>query len=179
MKKLTANIAIGLALTCAGVAQNRQAKELSAAAWYQKGMAALKAGKPETAKTAFHNVLRIKPGYAPAKFQLARIPELNARAKVARRKALFDEVKIPEINFNKATLEEALEALDVLITKASNKKLAANFVLRDPKSKVSKQQVTLKMKNIPASIALRYILDGTGASARFDEHATVIKPLGE
>lgn len=179
MKKLTASIAIGLALTCAGVAQNKQKKELDAAAWYQKGMTALKAGKPEEAKIAFQKVLRIKPGFAPAKYQLARIPELNARAKVARRTALFDEVKIAEINFNKATLEEALEALDVLILKASDKKLAANFVLRDPKSKVSKQQVTLKMKNIPASIALRYVLDGTGASARFDEHATVIKPLGE
>ncbi|MDB4809448.1 STN domain-containing protein, partial [bacterium] len=61
----------------------------------------------------------------------------------------------------------------------SDKKLAANFVLRDPKVKVSNQEVTLKMKNIPASVALRYVLDGTGATAKFDEHAIVIKPLGE
>ncbi|MDA7868639.1 hypothetical protein N9B29_01035 [bacterium] len=179
MKKMTASIAIGLALTCTGVAQSKKEKELSAAAWYQKGMTALKAGDPMAAKTAFENVLKIKPGYTPAKFQLARIPELNARAKVARRKALFEKVMIPEINFNKATLEEALEALNVLILKASDKKLAANFVLRDPKVKVSNQEVTLKMKNIPASVALRYVLDGTGATAKFDEHAIVIKPLGE
>ncbi|MEN8771921.1 MAG: hypothetical protein ABF379_08420 [Akkermansiaceae bacterium] len=179
MKKLTASIAIGLALTCAGIAQDTKNKELSAAAWYQKGMAALKSDHPEAAKSAFQNVLRLKPGYAPAKYQLARIPELSARAKVARRKALFKKTIIPEINFNKATLEEALEALDVLALKASKEGLAPNFVLRDPKGKVTKQQVTLKMKNIPASVALAYILDGTGASARFDEHATLIKPLGE
>lgn len=142
-------------------------------------MTALKAGDPMAAKPAFENALKIKPGYSPAKFQLARIPELNARAKVARRKDLFEKVVIPEINFNKATLEEALEALNLLILKASDKKLAANLVLSDPKVKVSKQEIKLKMKNIPASVALRYVLDGPGATAKFDEHAIVIKPLGE
>jgi hypothetical protein len=32
------------------------------------------------------------------------------------------------------------------------------------------------MRNIPLAAALKYVLDQTGARARYDEHATVIRP---
>lgn len=179
MKKLKAIMAVGLSLTCAGIAQEKKNEQLTAAAWYQKGLSLLKAGEPEDAKIAFQNVLRLKPGYTPAKFQLSRIPELNARAKVARREGLFKKTIIPEINFNEATLSEALEALDILITKASEKKLTPNFVLRDPKGAIKNQKVTLKLKNIPASAALKFVLEGAGAKASYDEHATLITPVAK
>ena len=172
-------MAVGLTLTCSGIAQDKQKTELNAAAWYKKGLAALKVGKPEEAKVAFENVLKLKPGYSPAKYQLSRIPELNARAKLARRKALFANTLITEINFNDATLKEALEALDIYAVKASKEKLTPNFVIRDPKGKIKDKTVTLKMKNIPASVALKYILEGVGAAATFDEHATVIAPAAK
>ncbi|MFT6863098.1 MAG: tetratricopeptide (TPR) repeat protein [Akkermansiaceae bacterium] len=179
MKKLKALMAVGLSLTCAGLAQETKNKDLNAAAWYQKGMAALKMGKPDDAKVAFQNVLKLKPGYTPAKYQLARIPELNARAKLAQRKALFKSTRIPKIDFNDATLEEALEALNVLATQATEKKFSPNFVIQDPTGTIKERKVTLKMKNIPLSAALTYLLNGAGAQARFDEHATVIRPIAK
>ncbi len=177
MKKLKALMAVGLSLTCAGLAQETKNKDLDAAAWYQKGMNALKMGKPEDAKVAFQNVLKLKPGYSPAKYQLGRIPELNARAKLARRKELFKATLIPKVDFNNATLEDALEALNELATQATGKKFSPNFVIQDPTGTIKENKVSLKMKNIPLSVALKYLLEGAGAQARFDEHATVIRPI--
>ena len=179
MKKLKALMAVSLSLTCSGLAQKTQNKDLDASAWYQKGMKALKMGKPEDAKVAFQNVLKLKPGYSPAKYQLARIPELSARAKLTRRKELFKATLIPKIDFNNATLEEALEALDELATQATEKKFSPNFVIQDPNGAIKDSKVSLKMKNIPLSVALKYLLEGSGAQARFDEHATVIRPIAK
>lgn len=179
MKKLKALMAIGLTLTCSGLAQQTKNKDVNAAAWYQKGLNALKEGKPADAKIAFENVLKIKPGYSPAKYQLARIPELNARAKLAERKQLFKSTRIPKIDFNDATLAEALEALNELATQATEKKFSPNFVIQDPTGEIKERKVTLKMKNIPLSAALTYLMDGVGAQARYDEHATVIRPSGK
>lgn len=174
MKKLKALMAVGLTLTCTSLAQEPQSKPQTAEAWYQKGLKDIQEGKPEDAKIAFQNALKLKPGFPPAKHHLARIPELNARAKVARRKALFDEVVIKEINFKDATLQEALDALNTMAIAANEKKFAPNFVIQDPKGKLKEHLVTLKMNNIPLSAALSYILDGASAQARYDEHATVI-----
>ncbi len=179
MKKLKAIMAVGLSLTCTGLADETQKKEPSAAALYHSGMALLKKGKPEEAKTFFQKVLKLEPGYTPAKYQLARIPELNLRVKLQRRKALFTSTKIPKIHFSDATLAEALEALNELTSQATEKKFSPNFVVRDPRKKLSEETVSLKMNNAPVSAILKYILEDVGATARFDEHATVIRPTGK
>ena len=153
--------------------------QLSAAGWYQRGLAAMKAGKPAEAKVAFQNALRLKPGYSPAKYQLSRIPELNERTKIAQRKKLFSSTIIKEINFKEAPFDEALKALNEMAMKASEEKFSPNFVVQDPARKLADRQVTLKMNNIPLSAALSYILQGAGATARYDEFATVIRPAAK
>jgi len=175
MKNTYLSTLVGFSLSLSAFAEPPQAK-LTASGWYQRGMSAIKAGDPEVAKTAFQNALKLQPGFAPAKYQLGRIPELNARAKIAKRKALFDATIIKEINFNDASFAEALNALNALATEASDKKFTPNFFVQDPAKKLADRKVTLKMNNIPLSAALSYILEGAGATARYDEFATVIRP---
>lgn len=178
MKNTYITTIVGISLSLSAFAAPEQTK-LNATAWYQKGMAAMKAGKPDEAKTAFQNVLKLKPGFAPAKYQLGRIPELNHKTKIAKRKALFKTTVIKEINFSDATFAEALTALNSMASKETKEKFSPNFVIQDPAKKLSDRKVTLKMKNIPLSAALSYILEGAGATARYDEFATVIRPLAK
>lgn len=179
MKKLKAIMAVGLSLTCTGLADEATKKQPTAAELYKSGVALLNKGKTEEAKSAFQKVLKLKPGYSPAKYQLSRIPELHMRVKLQRRKALFKSTKLGKIHFSDATLAEALEALNELTLQASDKSFSPNFVVQDPKKKLANKTVNLKMNNVPVATALGYILDDIGATARFDEHATVIRPTGK
>ena len=139
----------------------------------------MKAGKPAEAKAAFQAVLKLSPGHGHARHQLTQISVVNARVILQRRKALFTSTKIEKIHFAEATLEEALEALNELTLKASDKKFSPNFVIQDPSEKLKGRKVTLKMNNVPVSVALTYILDGVGAAARVDTHATVIRSIAK
>lgn len=178
MKNTYLTTAIGLMMAYGAHAAPQDTK-LTATGWYQRGMAAVKAGKVDEARTAFQKALQLNPGLTQAKYQLGRIPELNNRTKIARRKALFKSTIIPKIDFRDATLKEALEALNEMATKASDKKFSPNFIIQDPGKKIVDQKVSLKMNNIPLSAALEYILQGAGATARYDEYATPIKPLAK
>ncbi len=178
MKHTYLTAVLGLTLALTAHAEPPQAKA-SAAAWYQRGMAAVKAGKPEEARLAFQKALQLKPDFTPAKYQLARIPELNARTKIARRKELFQSTIIKEINFQDATLSDALTALNQMATESTKEDFSPNFVIQDPGGKFTDRRVNLKMKNIPLAAALSYILEGVGAKAIYDEYATPIKPVAK
>lgn len=173
---LVTTLILSLPLTSLAEPPKRQ---LSASAWYHQGVAAMKAGKPDEAKTAFENALKLKPGFSPAKYQLGRIPELRLKTKVAKRKALFKSTIIKEIDFQDATFKEALTALNKMALKASEEEFTPNFVVQDPKDQLEGETVTLKMQNIPVQAALTYILEAVGAEARFDEFATVIRPASK
>lgn len=50
------------------------------------------------------------------------------------------------------------------------------LVVQDAKNQLSAARISLSLKSVPASGVLRYLLDQSGAKARFDEHAIVIVP---
>ena len=62
--------------------------------------------------------------------------------------------------------------------KQTDGKFAPNFVVEDPEKVFEERTFSLKLGTVPASVALKYSLDGVRATARYDEHAIVIKPLG-
>lgn len=178
MKNTYLTIVTGLLMALCAHAEPPK-KEPSALGWYQRGIAATKAGKVEDARLAFQRALQLNPGLTQAKYQLSRIPELNARTKIARRKALFKSTVIPKIDLRDATLKEALDALNEMATTVSDKKFSPNFIIQDPGKKFEDKRVKLKMNNIPLSAALNYLLESVGGTARYDEYATPIKPMGK
>ncbi len=176
MKKLKAIMVVGLSLTSTALADEFKEKAKKIQSLYRTGVLAMNAGKGDEAKTAFEAVLKLSPNHGHARHQLKQIPTVNARVALQKRKALFKATKIEKIHFADATLAEALEALNELTLEASEKKFAPNFVIQDPTEKLKERKVTLKMNNVPVSAALNYILDGVGATARVDLHATLIRP---
>ena len=83
---------------------------------------------------------------------------------------------IPLFQLDAATLKEALEAFSLLIEKQSNNEVTPNFVIEDPKGLLGATKISINLKNMPAQAVMKYLLDQSGAKARYDEHAVVVSP---
>ena len=62
----------------------------------------------------------------------------------------------------------------MIIEKESKGEVTPNFVIEDPKKLLASQKISLNLKNTPSRGVLKYLMDQTGAKARYDEHAVVI-----
>ncbi|MFC7337411.1 hypothetical protein ACFQY0_09515 [Haloferula chungangensis] len=149
--------------------------------YYKKGMDAVAEGDVAAARTAFTKTLRLKPDHAYARYQLGKLSENKGDLISKRRSIQLAAIKLPSVSMDKVTLSEALEALDHLVTeeaKQTDPKItfSPNFMIRDPKNELGEREVSLQLKNVPAKVALDYLLEQAGGIARFDEHATVIRP---
>ncbi|MEO7099404.1 MAG: tetratricopeptide repeat protein [Luteolibacter sp.] len=153
-----------------------QAPAQQAEALYKQGQAAEKAGDPAAAKEFYTKALKANPNNADAKYSLGQV-KINSEAIAAQgREKKFGTVMIPLYQLDGASLQEALEALSMIIEKQSKSEVAPNFVIEDPKAKLTDKKISLNLKNMPSKAVLQYLLDQTGAKARYDEHAVVISP---
>ncbi|MEP4077787.1 hypothetical protein [Haloferula sp.] len=148
---------------------------------YKKGMEAVAKGDVAAARTAFTKTLRLKPDHAYARYQLGLLSQKEGDMISKRRSSQLTAIRIPALNMESVTLSEALEALDHLVLEQSKKAdpksaYSPNFMIRDPKNELGEREVSLRLKNVPAKVALDYLLEQAGGIARFDEHATVIRP---
>ena len=148
-----------------------------AEAWYHQGLAAEKAGDPIAAQKAYTAALAANPAHANARYSLGQL-KLNSGAIATKgREAKFAAVMIPEYRLDGAALQEALDALAVLIEKQTKKEVTPNFVIQDPNKQFADKKLTLSLKNTPAKAVLQYLMEMSSGKARYDEHAIVITPL--
>jgi tetratricopeptide (TPR) repeat protein len=144
--------------------------------YYLQGMAAVKAGQVEVARTAFTNALRLNPNHGNARYQLLELRQSGGALVGKARERKLATVKIPEVNFEESSLQEVLEGLDLLVRKHSTDQFTPNFVVQDPGKQFDKHKVTIRLKNVPASAVLKYALEQAQGNAKYDEHAIVIRP---
>ncbi|MGB6223496.1 hypothetical protein [Haloferula sp.] len=148
---------------------------------YKLGMDAMAQGDIAGARAAFIETLRLKPNHAYARYQLGRLTENREELIAKRRSNQLAAIKLPSVDMDGVTLSEGLEALDFMVAEQSKKAdpkstYSPNFVIRDPKNELGEREVSLRLKNIPAKVALDYLLEQAGGVANYDEHATVIRP---
>lgn len=145
-----------------------------AEAWYQKGLAAEKAGDPAAAITAHKAALELNPNHANARFRLGEV-KLNAVGiRANAMEAKIGGIVIPAYQIEDATVQEALDVLAIAIEKQSKEEIVPNFVIEDPSKKLVDAKVTMNIKNVPVSAILKYIHAQTSTKIRYDEHAVVI-----
>jgi len=168
---------IALSLTTGAMGENEfkeQAQKMNSL--YRTGMQAVQKGDGATARKAFQAMLKIDPNNGHARYQLGQLNMKLKKGKKSQRKALFDTTKIAAIDFEDATLQEVLEALNLLAIEATNQKFIPNFIIHDPKEILKNSRITLKLKNVPLSVALRYTLEQAAATIQYDSEVTVIRP---
>jgi tetratricopeptide (TPR) repeat protein len=144
--------------------------------FYRQGLAAEKAGDPAAAQQAYAAALQANPNHANARFSLGQLKLNSASIATKGREAKFGAVMIPEFKLDEATLQEALEALRLIVEKESKNEVTPNFIIHDPESEITAAKISLNLKAMPAKAVLQYLMDQAGAKAQFDEHAVVIKP---
>lgn len=175
--KTIASILIAAACASQAIAQTAaDVPARSADTYYRQGLAAEKAGDPNAARAAYAEAVRLQPGHANARYRLGEL-KLRAPAIAAKgREAKFGAVLVPEFKVEEASLKECLDALEIIVSKQSKEEVSPNFIVQDNKDQLSAAKISLNLKNIPASGVLRYLLEQSGAKARYDEHAIVIAP---
>lgn len=153
---------------------NAQDAGRQAELYYQKGLAAEKAGDPEIALAAYQSALKAHPGHANARYRVQQVkleaPTIKAGATAAR----FGEVSIPIYELENASLQEAVELLTLRMEESTEGKIVPNFIIEDPKGRLSETLVSMRLKNIPVKAILNYLQTQTNTKLRYDEHAIVI-----
>ena len=146
----------------------------TAGSLYKQGQDAEKAGDPVAAGNFYKSALKADPNNANIRYSLGQLKLNAADIATKGREAKFGAVMIPLFQLDGATLQEALEALSVIIEKESKNQVTPNFVVEDPKKLLATQKISLNLKNTPSRGVLKYLLDQTNARARYDDHAVVI-----
>lgn len=151
--------------------------------FYRRGMEAVSRGDADAARASFSEALRLRPDHPYARYQLGQLRGQTAHLTAKRREAQLAAVTLPNVDFRDVGLSEALAALGLMIEQQTKKGeddagFSPNFMVQDPSGQLAERPVSLQLKGIPAKAALDYLLQQTGSTARFDEHAIVIRPAG-
>lgn len=172
MKTFIALAAIAFSAPCAFSQSDAQKAE----AYYRQGLAAEKAGDPASARAAYNAALDLYPGHADARYRSGQVKINAASIKSAATEAKIGSVEIPVYQLEEATVQEAIEMLSLAMEKTTEGAIAPNFVIDDPKGKLTETRISLRLKNIPVKAVLNYIHSMANTKARYDEHAVVISP---
>lgn len=176
--KTILSLVIAAALSPLAAAQPPAATPAQQAeALYRQGVAAEKAGEPAAAQQAYSAALAANPQHANARYSLGQLKIHAGAIAVQGREAKFAAVAIPEFRLDAATLQEALDALSVIIERQSKDTVTPNFVIQDPKQQLAAVKISLNLKSMPAKAVLQYLMEQAGAKARYDQHAIVITPI--
>ena len=145
-------------------------------AYYQRGLAAEKAGDPATARANYAQALKLNPSHPDATYKIGELKKNSGTISAKGREGKFGQAVIPKFALEDAPLSEALEALRITMEKTTPGTPGPSFIVEDPTQKLEKARISLQLKGVPAKGILEYILSQSGAKARYDEHAIVILP---
>ncbi|MCW1923648.1 hypothetical protein OKA05_13870 [Luteolibacter arcticus] len=112
---------------------------------------------------------------APAPPPAAK-PETGPNLKAQLAKTPLASVIIPEIVFDKATVEDALAALTNLVETQTKGSVKLQWIDKAFDRKKWTPTVTITAKGFSAGKLMSEILEQTGLEARLDEHAIVLSP---
>jgi len=146
---------------------------------YFKGMKALNEKSSDQAKLHFKKALEHSPNFIDARQKLHYVETNKSTINNQREAAKFKSHIIEKIDFKDEKFSDAVQIFFAIVeekTKDSKVKLMTNYVINDPKKKILENKITLKLTNIPASIALDYMTNLAGAKYKFDTYSVQITP---
>jgi len=144
-----------------------------------QAQAAYLRGDLDTARQQFELVNRLDPRNVTAIGYLRMIKAQQAKGGGgAQIEKQLSTVIMPQVQFRDATLGAALEFLRLQVKKASNDKVAVNFVVQLPEAQAQTQTVTLNLTNVPFTEVLKYLGGVANISFVYDKYAIIVRPAG-
>lgn len=156
--------------------QEREQKAQLVHRYYRQAEIAWEKGDVELAKQSLNSALKLDPSHAQSYALALQIKGSSAKITSDGRKRMFSTTILPVVDFRNLPLNRALDILTKLIEKHGDGKFHPNFILQDPKKQLRDKEITLNLKNVPASVVFEYLLKTAHAGASYEEHATVIRP---
>ncbi|MEM7697595.1 MAG: hypothetical protein AAF236_04235 [Verrucomicrobiota bacterium] len=145
---------------------------------YQEGVALFEAGKYAEALVRFDLVLQKKPGFVYARSYAGKARAAIAKGATKKNdlEGQLASIQVPEISFDKAPIGDVLDYLSQRAVELSGGKIAANFIYKGTPQQRDTTLVTLSLRNVPLTEAIRYVGQLTRTNIRYEPHAVVADP---
>ena len=137
---------------------------------FEMGKALFNQGKYSEAKPLLEQVAAANPRHAETQAMLARIRLLGQQGPSLQQR--LATVRLEKVEFSDLTVPEALQGLKALAKQASGGKVVPNFIVKGEDQMT--QRVSLSLKDIPLTDAIKYVADMSKTLLRYEANAVVI-----
>ena len=148
---------------------------------YNEGVVLYNAGKYGEALIVFEEVLARRPDFVYARNYAAKAKTLLAREAGPKNdlEGRLARLIIPEINFADAPLGDVLDYFAARATELSGGSVAANFIYKGTPEQRQNTLITLSLRSVPLTEAIKYVAQLSRSKVKYEEHAVVVEPHQE
>ncbi len=147
---------------------------------YSEGVKLYEENRYAEAAEKFEAILTRSPGSLYARSYLGKCKAGIAHGGGTKNvlKSQLEKIKIPQIAFADAPIGDVMDYLSQRTTELSNDKVALNFIYKGTPEQRKNTLITLNLKNVPMTEAIRYIGQLTRTTFKYEEHAVIADPNG-
>lgn len=126
----------------------------------------------------FEQVLRAKPTYVYARNYIGKCKAEIAKGAGQKNdtEAQIAQIVIPEINLSDAPIGDVLLYLSSRAEELSGGKMVPNFIYQGTSEQRQNTLISLNLRNVPMTEAIRYIGQLSRSDFRYEAHAIVVTP---
>ncbi|MEM9016515.1 MAG: tetratricopeptide repeat protein [Verrucomicrobiota bacterium] len=154
------------------------AQAQSTQAVFNQGVALYKQQNYVEALAKFEAVLRANPGYVYARSYAnkCKVAIANNTGPKNDIEGTLAKIVIPQLNFTDASIGEVLEYFSVRAEELTGGKFVPNFIYKGTTDQRDNTLITLNLRNVPMTEAIRYVGQLSRTQFRYEEHAIVADP---
>lgn len=147
---------------------------------FNEGIALYKQQDYVGALRKFEKVLEAKPGYVYARNYAGKCKAEIAKGAGPKNEteAIIAKIIIPEINLTDAPIGDVLTYLSDRAGELTSGKVVPNFIYQGTGEQRQNTLISLSLRNVPMTEAIRYIGQLSRTDFRYDAHAIVATPRG-
>lgn len=145
---------------------------------YNEGVTLYNEGKYTDAMVKFTAILKEDPRIIHARSYLTK-----CKVALASKRDLSNDIKaqiaqiiIPQLNFKEAPIGDILDYFTIRAEELSGGKVRPNFIYRGSADQRRNTLVTLSLRNVPMTEAIRYVSQLSETHIKYEEHAIIANP---
>ncbi len=145
---------------------------------YNQGVLLYNQGQYGEALMNFEKVLAERPDFVYARNYLAKCQSAITKGLGPKNdlEGRLAKVIVPEINFSDAPLGDVLDYFSSRAVELSGGSVSLNFLYKGTSEQRLRTLITLNLRNVPLSEAIKYVGQLSGSTVKYEEHAVVITP---
>jgi tetratricopeptide (TPR) repeat protein len=150
----------------------------STQAVYNQGVALFNEERYDEALVLFEQVLQANPGFVYARNYAARCKTAMAQNLGPKNdlEGRLSRVIIPEIAFADAPIGDVLDYLASRTQEITKGETVVNFIYKGTPEQRTGTPITLSLRNVPLSEAIKYVGELSRSKVKYEPHAVVIDP---